>query len=303
MHNNSQARFNPDEWQEAVIILDECEQVIWHMLDSPTCQKNRVAIIENFQHLLATVLSTGGKIYLSDADLSRISLEYINNLTEIPVQTYIVDNVYRPSQRRKLISYSGNDPRALMLDLVKAIENGNKTLIHTSGQKVQSKWGSINLESYLKHSFPDLKILRIDSQSVSDPKHPAYGCIRDLNSILGNYDIVIASPVIETGVSIDLKNHFDSVWCVAYGIQTVDAVRQTIARLRDDVPRHIWVKKTAKGNCIGDGSTSVKALLRAQHKITQANISLLRQADLNELETLDFNFSDTSLKAWAQTLI
>jgi len=36
-----------------------------------------------------------------------------------------------------------------------------------------------------------------------------------LNQVLGNYDVVLASPVIETGVSIDIRGHFTSVWGIA----------------------------------------------------------------------------------------
>ena len=304
LHPNSQAHFNPEEWEEAVVILDECEQVIWHMLDSTTCQSNRVAIIENFQKLITTVLSTGGKIYLSDADLSAIAIdyirEYIPTVTEIPVRILVVENVYQRSLKRKLFSYSGNDPSRLISALVQAIKQGEKVLIHTTGQKAESHYGSTNLEAYLKKQFPDLRILRIDAKSVADPNHPAYRCMRNLNAILQNYDLAIASPVIETGVSIDIENHFDSVWAIAYGVQTVDAVCQTLERLRADVPRHIWVNNTAKGNRIGNGSTSVRALLRSQHKLTKANIDLLHQAGITEFDDLEVNFSPESLITWAK---
>ena len=298
--NSKQTHFNPEDWSEAIVILDEVEQVIWHMLDSSTCQDNRVAIIENFQQLLKVVIGTGGKIYLSDADLSCIAIDYVQKLIDLPVRTWVVENVYGRSKKRKLISYSGSDPSELVTALVATIARGEKTLIHATGQKAKSRWGSINLELYLKQLFPDLKILRIDRDSVSDPKHPAYGCMSDLNAILGNYDVAIASPVIETGVSIDLKGHFDSVWCIAQGVQTVDAVAQAVERLREDVPRHVWVKTTAKGNRIGNGSTSIRGLLRSQHKLTTANVRLLQQAGIDEFDELDADFSLESLNTWAK---
>jgi hypothetical protein len=324
LHPNSGARFNPDDWSEAVVVLDECEQVIWHTLESNTCKDNRVAIVENLQRLLQIVVNTGGKIYLSDADLSCIAIDYVQQLIGRPVksvtslsvtsdqvledeyltghcvQTWVVDNVYRSTKKRKLYNYSGSDPRELISASVKAIEKGEKVLVQTTGQKIKSKWGSINLESYLSQKFPGLKILRIDSESVSEPGHRAMGCIENLNAILPLYDIVICSPVVETGVSIDIKDHFDSVWCIAYGLQTVDAVCQALERLRDDVPRHIWIKTTAKGNRIGNGSTSVKTLLRSQHQQTKSNIWLLQQAGFDEFDDLDINFSPASLIAWAK---
>lgn len=300
LHPHSGARFNPEHWESALVILDECEQVIWHMLDSPTCQDNRVAIIENFQQLLKVVISTGGKIYLSDADLSSISLDYVRKLIDAPVVTWVVENVYSCTKGRKLISYAGSDPRELISALVAAVGRGEKALVHTTGQKAKSKWGSINLESYLKQKFPHLKILRIDRESVSEPAHPAYGCMENLNQILSNYDLTIASPVIETGVSIDLTHHFDSVWAIAYGVQTVDAVCQTVERLRDNVPRHVWIKTTAKNNRIGNGSTSIKSILASQHQLTRANITLLQQVGIREFDELEVDFSPESLTTWAK---
>ncbi|BAZ47133.1 hypothetical protein NIES4102_41790 (plasmid) [Chondrocystis sp. NIES-4102] len=300
LHPNSGAKFNPTDWEEAIIILDECEQVIWHALESSTCRNNRIAIIENFQQLLQVVISTGGKIYLSDADLSCISIDYIKNLINVPVNIWIVDNSYKSKTKRKLYNYSGNDPSELIFNLFKNIKNGSKVLVQTTGQKVSSKWGSITLESIIKKKFPDRRILRIDSESVSEPGHAAMGCIENLNNILPSYDIVICSPIIETGVSIDIKNHFDSVWCIAYGIQTVEAVCQTIERLRDEVDRHIWIKTTAKSNRIGNGSTSIKSLLCSQYQQTKNNIFLLQQAGFEEFDDLNIKFSPISLITWAK---
>ena len=249
LHPHANPPFNPDEWQNALVIIDEAEQVFWHLLNSHTCEKNRIAIIENFKQLLLTAVGTGGKVYLADADLSPIALDYVRSLIGFPVKTWVVENQYLANQgKRKLVTYSGNDPRELVSALVKAIERGEKVLVHTTGQKAKSKWGSINLADYLSKLFPDMRILRIDSESVAEPGQLAYGCMGNLNAILPLYDIAIASPVIETGVSIDIKGHFDSVWGIAQGIQTVDAVCQALERLRDDVPRHLGVAELGVDN-------------------------------------------------------
>ncbi|MDJ0648887.1 MAG: bifunctional DNA primase/helicase, partial [Xenococcaceae cyanobacterium MO_188.B19] len=301
LHPHANPPFNPDEWREAVVIIDEVEQVLWHLLNSKTCENNRVAIISSFKQLLQTVVGTGGKIIVADADLSPIALDYIRALIGFPIETYVLENKHNPNQgKRKVVSYSGNDPIKLVTRLVKAIEQGHKVLVHTTGQKAKSKWGTINLESDLKKKFPTARILRIDSESVAEPNHPAQGCMGNLNVIVAQYDIVICSPIVETGVSIDVEKHFNSVWCIAYGLQTVDAVCQTTERLRDHVIRHIWVKATAKNYRIGNGSTSVKSLLYSEHKTTRANITLLQQADIDEFDDLDVNYSPESLFTWGK---
>ncbi|MDJ0717295.1 MAG: DUF3854 domain-containing protein [Prochloraceae cyanobacterium] len=303
LHADSKANFDPSEWSQATIIIDEAEQVFWHALNSSTLQSNRVRVLENFSDLIKVAIATGGKIYLADADLSPIAIKYVQSLATHPVKTWVVENLYNPNLgKRKLITYTGSDPRKLAAACVDAIKRGEKVIIHTSGQKEGSKWGSRNLERYLFKKFKSfgkrVDILRIDAESVSDPDHEAYCCTKNLNGLIQQYDVVIASPTIETGVSIDLLGYFDSVWCIAWGVSTVDAVCQTVERLRDDVPRHIWAKQ--KGlSFVGNGSTDIKRLLRSTHKQTRANITYLEAAGFSDFSNLDWSWQNAHLTTWA----
>ena len=300
LHAKSFARFNPADWEGALVIVDEAEQVFWHLLNSSTCQHNRVPILKSLKEVLRMVVAGGGKIWLADADLSPIALEYTQQLLGFPVNTWVVENQHVPNVgQRRCFLYEDNDPSNLVNELVKHIEDGGKPFVFTGAQKISSKWGTQNLESYLARKFPDKRILRIDSESISEPGHPAYGCISHLNEVLGQYDVVIASPAIETGVSVDLRGHFTTVWEIAQGVQTVDSVCQTLARLRENVPRHVWAAK--KGlSVVGNGSTNVKGLLASQHKLAKANIQLLREADDLDLDLFEPNFQKESLLAWAK---
>ena len=301
LHPEGNPPFNPEHWEGAVVVIDEVEQVIWHLLNSNTCLSHRVAILKCFKELLQTVVSTGGQIYIADADLSPLSLRYIQQLIGYPVTTWVVENTYNPNQgKRQLFTYEGHNPSELVANLVEAIGNGDSPLIMTGAQKLKSKWGTQNLEAYLKKKFPQKRILRIDSESVSNPEHPAYGCMGNLNAILPLYDIVIASPTIETGVSIDIKGHFTSVRAIAQGTQTVEAVCQALARLRDDVPRHLWASERGLEK-VGNGATSFEGLLASGHKLCQANIRLLMVADADdEFARLDTDFQPESLNTWAK---
>jgi hypothetical protein len=207
LHPNSGARFNADNWQDGVIIIDEAEQVIWHMLNSATCASERVEILAQFKTLIQNNLSGDGKVYLADADLSDVAIDYIRSLAGFHVEPFVVVNDWKPpiDQRWTIYNYEEKNPACLVGDLVSHIENGGRPFISCSAQKLKSKWGTQNLESYLEFKFPELKILRIDSETVADPDHPAYGCIAHLNEILPQYDIAIASPSIETGVSIECQ--------------------------------------------------------------------------------------------------
>lgn len=300
MHKDSQARFNPNDWSNAVVIIDECDQVFWHLLNSFTEVKNhRITVLRNLKTLVQNVLgSPRGRIYLSSADVADVDINYVRSLAGFPVEPFVIVNGWKP-EAGKAYNYAGKDPSALVARLLDAIALGGNHFVCTSAQQVKSKWGTQGLEAYLRNKFPDKRILRIDSESVADPTHPAYGCIAHLNEVLPLYDIVITSPSIETGVSIDVRGHFSAVWGIFQGVQPENSVRQMLARLRETVDRHIWVAPTGLRNSrIGNGSTSVKALLKGQHQLAKANIALLVASGIEDLG-LDNNFQQESLVTWA----
>jgi hypothetical protein len=304
LHPNSGARFNANSWEDGIIIIDEAEQVIWHMLNSATCASQRVEILAQFKTLIQNNLSGDGKVYLADADLSDVAIDYIRFLAGFYVEPFVIVNDWQPPQQHRwtIHSYEDHNPARLVRDLVHHIEAGGKPFISCSAQKLKSKWGTQNLESYLQLLFPDKKILRIDSETVSDPHHRAYGCIAHLNQILPQYDIAIASPSIETGVSIDIQGHFTSVWAIAQGVQTADSIRQVLARIRAIVPRYLWAARRGLHNClVGNGATTTSALIAHTKNKASTNIRFLQAADahINELD-LNTNFQPESLNTWAR---
>ncbi|RUT03890.1 hypothetical protein DSM106972_048040 [Dulcicalothrix desertica PCC 7102] len=301
LHHHSQARFNPSDWYNDTVIIDECDQVFWHLLNSSTeVAKHRVSILKNLKLLIQNVLSSPlGKIYLASADVSDCDADYVLSLAgEIKVKPFVILNNYRPISG-KCYNYDGTNPKNLIAALDKAIPNGGHHLLCCSAQKAKSKWGTQALEERFRRKFPHLRILRIDSESVADPSHPAYGCIAHLNSILAEYDLVIASPSLETGVSIDIKGHFNAVWGIFQGVQSASSARQMLARLRETVDRHIWVRNCGMG-FIGNGAASLGVLLASQHAATRANIALLSQADNADYSCIDQNFQPESLQTWGK---
>jgi hypothetical protein len=301
LHQESQARFNPNDWSNDVIIIDECDQVFWHLLNSGTeVQKRRVSVLKNLKQLVQNVLgSSQGKIYLSSADVSDTDVKYVLSLAgEYRVNPFVIVNNYRHIAGN-CYNYSGSNPKNLIAALDKAIAKGGHHLLCCSAQKAKSKWGTQALEERFRRKFPHLRILRIDSESVADPSHAAFGCIAHLNEILTQYDLVIASPSLETGVSIDIRGHFDGVWGIFQGVQPVNSVRQMLARVRETVDRHIWIREWGM-SVVGNGSTTIGGLLRSQHVATQANIALLSAADNDDYSFVDQNFQPESLQTWGK---
>ncbi|MFM8295166.1 MAG: plasmid replication protein, CyRepA1 family [Microcystaceae cyanobacterium] len=288
LHSKANPPFHPDSWENCWVFIDECEQVFWHLLHSPTCQYARPAILDT----LTQLLNRADRIFLSDADLTRIAINYANSLLEEPSTPWVVVNEYRPPNPRRLCNYAS--PEALYADLVNSLQRGDRLIIHTGAQKHSSKWGTSNLAQLLQHQFPDLKILVIDQETVGTAGHPAWGCMGKLNQVLPLYDVVIASPTLETGVSIDVP-HFHRVFGFFSGVQTVEAVCQSLARVRDDIPRHVYIPERSTQR-IGNGSEHPHSLLKSQDRLFQVNVNLLSQA--NPLLALE-GHSPQHLQTWA----
>ncbi len=299
MHPNSQARFSAGDWKDALVLIDESEQVFQHLLNSNTdVRTHRVEVISQIKQLFQNVIASDrGQIVLSDADLSDVSIDFVKGLAGVDVQPWIMLNRYLPKQGCKIHSYE--KPQDNYQKLIETIEEDTRVFISVDGQKAKSKWGTQAIETDLRNRFPSKKVLRIDSETVSNPNHSAYGCVSELNSILGKYDIVIASPSLETGVSIDLRGHFGAVFDFALGVSPADAVRQRLFRVREGVDRHIYIAECGL-NRVGNGSSSVKSLLASQHRVAKENISLLTRAGMEFDAVGGVNVDTTALNTWAK---
>ncbi|MBE8968683.1 DUF3854 domain-containing protein [Nostocales cyanobacterium LEGE 12452] len=296
LHPKSKAKFNPDEWKGCWLILDEFMQLIWHLLSSSTCQSDRVAIIKNFKKLLLNVVNYGGKIFIADADLNDIGIDFVNGIIGQEIDTFLVENTFKFVQPWQINLVQGKNPAQLVKILSQKLEDGKKCFVCLSGQKHNSRWGSRNLEAYYKKLLPHLRILRIDSKSTTTIGHPAFGCTDNLNEVVKNYDLILTTSTIETGVSIE-EEHFDYVFGIFQGVQTTDGVRQHLSRYRPPVPRYIWLNPVGI-NKVGSGSNSVKALLSGEYRKDKANINKL--ATLGFDEKIEGGFENICINTWGK---
>ncbi|MBE9030308.1 DUF3854 domain-containing protein [filamentous cyanobacterium LEGE 11480] len=304
LHPNSQAKFEPSAWDGAIVILDEVEQVIWHAMNSATCYNARVRILETLKELLQHVLLTGGLVLAQDADLSDLSINYLKQLalsstesfaTELSqINPWIVVNRWQKTTTHAVHSYDTKTPAALLSKLPEILEQG-AVFIALDSQKARGRWSSKNLETYCRKAFPDKRILRIDSETVGNSEHAAFGISHRINEVVAQYDIVLATPTIGTGVSIDVKGHFKAVFGIFQGVIADTEARQAIARVRDDVPRYLWAAKFGPGK-IGNGSCFYRDLAQSKAKSVRYNIMLLREVDFD----LDQQSDPIALRTWAK---
>ena len=292
---NSFWKLPVEEFDGCVLILDEVEQFLWDALNSSTCVEKRVEILEKFED----ILRRADLVIAQDADLSDLSISYLEAKTGH--KPWVCVNEWKPTEIATHRMYRSSDASALWADTEEMIEKGNKLFIVCDSQQAKSKWGSTVMEAKLKKRFPGLRVLRIDSQSVADPHHPAFGCVDHINEVVRDYDVVIGTPTIGTGVSVNIRGNFDAVIGFFQGVISANDARQMLGRVREFIPRFVWAKQLGL-NSVGNGSIFASAIQASKQRETALNVSRLNQVDF-DLEAVSegqqSRYDGLCLKTWA----
>ena len=158
--------------------------------------------------------------------------------------------------------------------------NGGFHLLNLTGQQVTSKTG-VNSTRVVQNVLQKqgIKTLVIDRETVSDGglagdfmSNPT-GIAHHAKQL--GYQVIIASPIMKTGVSmVDMNPDrplFDAVWSVETGLSTPDMVEQNQLRYRNlDVPRYLFVVNNGF-NFIGNKSTKPE-LIKHSESVTAEKV-------------------------------
>jgi Domain of unknown function (DUF3854) len=254
-------KLNPEHWLGGIVILDEVEQSLWHLLNSSTCKSKRLSILKTFQQLISKVVASGGLVVAQDADLSDVSIDYLVNLAGKEVQPWIGVNEWQPEQGWEVNFFDTPNPTALISQLEQDLLAGHKCYVTTDSRS--GRYGSDTLDKYIRNQLQHLenqytKTLVICSQTTNTAEHPAVNFAAQVNDRVTEYDAVFVTPTLGTGVSIDVE-HFDRVYGLFQGVIPDPEVRQALARVRANVPRYIWCTKRGVG-MLGSGSNNYRNL-------------------------------------------
>lgn len=293
-------KLNPEEWQGAIVILDEVEQSLWHLLNSNTCKDKRVKVLQIFQNLISTVLTTGGLLIAQDADLSDISLEYLQGLAGIQLTPWVLLNQWQPERGWDVTFYDAPNPTPLIQQLEIDLLAGRKCYVTTDSRS--GRYSCETIERYLRERLAKLRrefpqSLVVSSRTTNTPGHEAVDFVADINQKVTEYETVFVTPSLGTGVSIDVQ-HFDRVYGIFQGVIPDSEARQALARVRDDVPRIVWCAKRGIG-LIGSGSTNYRLLshwYQENQKENLALLSLLHKIDVD----LPLVYDPIHLRTWAK---
>jgi hypothetical protein len=311
MHSQSGVRYDASIAKGAIIILDEVVQFVWHLLHSITAVADRrMEILQNLRDTLQIALTTGGKVICMDADLDDLTVQFILNLSGLhTIKPYVITNDHKSETPKVVNTY--NKPE----DLLNAIfteataqslrpeAERQALMITTQSQKAKSRHSTRTLEAVVKQHLPGLRVVRVDSKTVANPNHDAYRCTENVNEFVKQWDVIIVSPTWGTGVSIDLVGKFAATYHFCQGVTDVDSTRQSIARVREAVPRHIWCNKRGVSK-ISNGATKAYKIRKREEDLGAANSGMMRQV-FRSIKNMDLPIEDliadmVALKTWSE---
>jgi Domain of unknown function (DUF3854) len=293
-------KLNPEHWLGGIVILDEVEQSLWHLLNSSTCKSKRLVILKTFQRLISQVIASGGLVIGQDADLSDISIDYLVKLAGCELEPWLAVNEWQPETGWEVNFFDTPNPTALISQLEQDLLAGHKCYVTTDSRS--GRYGSDTLDQYIRNQLQHLenqytKTLVICSQTTNTPDHPAVDFASQINDRATEYDAVFVTPTLGTGVSIDV-DHFDRVYGLFQGVIPDPEVRQALARVRANVPRYLWCTKRGVG-MLGSGSNNYRTLAFWYQENYKESYALMCPSQAFDVD-VPLIYDPVHLRAWSK---
>jgi hypothetical protein len=228
---------DPQQFVSCDLVIDEVVQVVRHLLTSSTCAKDgkRPALLARFRELI----KAARRVIVADADLDNATIHYIKALRGDEAPVFLIRNDYQ--SQGYLVKYleSSSDTTALslLLEDIRSLEAGKALFVATDNLKLSKSIAAMSEEV-------GKRVLLINSKTSGADEQRAF--IATPDAVLGRqkYDVVVATPSLATGVSIEIQGVISKVYGIFTGVSTNDAdMAQALGRVREPVERIVWCTK------------------------------------------------------------
>ena len=215
-----------------IVIMDEVEQGLSHVC-SETVREPWTTLLY-LQHYI----TEASAVYALDADLNNITKGFLARCRRLHKDKYVrlVLNTYVPPQREMALFPTD---RQLTADLVNAARAGQRIVVMTN-----SKTMAKTLARLLKKEIgSDLRLMLITGEESND--EAVRNFVANITREILDFDVVIASPAIGTGIDITFENNAALV-DVLYGFFKVGInahydIDQQLGRVRNPKDVRVWI--------------------------------------------------------------
>ncbi|MCT5031095.1 hypothetical protein LZL36_11075 [Pseudomonas aeruginosa] len=224
VNSANQQRFKLHTDQCDVLVIDEGSQVVTHILQKGFEGNRR----EVFHELLRLIISAR-LVLVADAFISDILMKFLClSGRDINFTNGDVDN----SQNEIVLAEVATAQRMIIDD----IAAGRKPMIG-----LDSRNEAEAMSSYIAKQ--DKKVLLVTQKTRSYPDVVAF--FKNPNAEIKKYDALVYSPSMQSSISITEK-HFDTHYCLFYGVIGVDDAKQFTRRDRTNKKVVVGVTKQVR---------------------------------------------------------
>lgn len=184
--------------KEGLIIIDEAELGFQHFITGSTCKRKRPYLVQTFKEKLTECLMSGGRVILSDADLTDLPIDYVREILPIPIKPFIVTNDYSGEDTTYTVDFrtgSRGDTIRMMID---AITSGKHLAITTDSQREAEA-----LEELILKKYPEQFCVFLDAEGniTQDAQFS-----REIEEIKSSKKVKVRRDKKASFVRINLKN-------------------------------------------------------------------------------------------------
>jgi hypothetical protein len=220
-----------------LVILDESEQIFSHLMGKTV--RDRKGGLSKIYSRLALSLKHAKAVIALDADMGMLTTHALSALRPDAWadSCRIIWNEERPAaQPRQYYLY--DDKATLEDELLSAVGAGKRCFVATNSKKLVDV-----LAHMIKIRRPSTKLLAVSGDNSRDPGVKEF--IENIKTRILDYQVVICSPSLGTGVDITFKDaqvKIDEVFGFFQGgVNTHTDIDQQLARVRHPGNLRVWV--------------------------------------------------------------
>jgi hypothetical protein len=214
-------------------------------------------------------------VVLAGAHIDETTLLAFEAMRGNGTKAHIIESTLLAAAGREVVMH--RTAEQLLQQLRNLATHRKPFLFHTGSKETSSRMAPANLAKLVRRWWPDARVLEMTSATIREPDHRAAAAVEDPQRLL-DFDVVIATPVLETGFSIeDPHQHFAAVLGQTSGHVLPHAFVQSLGRLRSDVPRYVWCNHT--GTRIGNGAPVAEELEAAKLQHATAIVHLVNAGE------------------------
>ena len=231
-------KYDDDDFDGKVLVLDEIESVARHLLYGGTLKERQQQVIDKIKIALQRCYS----VILADGNLSDHVCNFIQKLSGKKLIKYYNDVIpLRPD-----VTFYDDMDRNFSAKLSHQIKGEAFPWVMFDSQ-VDCEAMDKDLTRYGR------KVLRIDSKTINDPilgkEIKQFLSNPDLflseNEVTKTYDVILSTPTVESGLDCNYKG-FSGVYLLCKHLE-INSLLQMIIRVRDvNCPRYVCAPKYVK---------------------------------------------------------